>query len=579
MLTHMSSGFDRAFKVSVVILFLISGAINVLTLSGAFYMLQVYDRVLTSHSIPTLVALTALVGGLYVVYGILDVIRAQILIRLAGRVDAALMPAAYTAMLRSSAGGVSPAMAGQCLRDVDAVRSFLSGSGPIAFLDLPWTAIFLVFVWLLSPVLGLLTLAGLAVLVALAFVTNLVTRKLEPVSSQAQLARADEAEAGARAADAVAAMGFAHEASVRFLDANAAHLSVQKKANDLVATLGGISKVVRLMIQSGILGAGAYLAILGDITAGGIIAASLAAARALAPVEQAIGSWRAFSGFRLSMSRLRSTLGNTTSNTDPLPLPLPAKSLTADRISVLAPDSRRVVVNQISFELKAGQGLAIVGRSGSGKSTLARALAGAWPAAGGAVRLDGTPIDRWSAETRGQFMGYMPQSVELFPGTIADNISRLEHDPPPAAIVAAAKAAGLHDVIVQLPDGYETKLKANGAPLSMGQRQQLALAAALYREPFVVVLDEPNANLDTEGEEALVSALRAVRKRGGIAIVVAHRRSLLNACDSVAILDNGRLTSFGPKSEVLSAPVTSINERSRATPAAAAPQRTKEASL
>ena len=528
-----------------------SCVVNVLALAGAFYMLQVYDRVLTSQSIPTLVALSVLVAGLYAAYGILDVIRSQLMLRIGSDIDAFAIPIAYASSVRRYLEGRPPHDALQPVRDVDTLRNFLASSAPVAVADLPWTPIFLIFVSMLSPMLGLVTAGGMAMLVAIAIATDFATRRLEAKIASASHSRSLELDATLRNSEAIVAMGMSPETAARFLSSHHDIVEGQRRAGDAVILLGGISRVIRLMLQSAILGLGAYLVIRGEITTGAIVAASIAAARALAPVEQAITNWRALAQARDSARRLRGMIGTAKADVVPLPLPPPSRSVALEQVVVRAPGSPVAALNGVTLVLEAGQGLAVIGTSGSGKSTLARTIAGIWSPVHGTVRLDGAPIGRWDPADRGRFIGYMPQNIELFPASITKNIARLDDHADSDAVVAAAKAAGIHQVILNLPHGYETELGTGGAPLSAGQRQQIGLARALYQDPFLVVLDEPNANLDQDGEEALIAALQRIRERGGIAVVVAHRRSILAALDTVAIIENARMKTMGPKADVL----------------------------
>ncbi len=547
-------------------LLMLSGVINLLALSGAFYMLQVYDRVLTSHSIETLVVLSALVAGLYLIFGLLDAIRAQILSRVGSRFDEELMPRAQESATWAVLANPPTADPVQPIRDVDLMRGFLTSAAPSALLDLPWIPLFLGFVWLLSPALGFLALGGLLALVTLAWLTDAATKGLEQtVSSRASL-RSQELNSSLRNAETAAAMGFATDAAIRFLDANNRYCDAQGRSTDVIAWFAAASKVVRLLLQSAILGLGAYLAIHDQITTGGMIAASIAAARGLAPAELAIASWRTFSAARQSFGRLRPLAQSTATHTHPIALPAPRSTVSLERASVLNPITRRLCLSNVSLQLQAGSGLAIVGKSGSGKSTLARVLVGVCPLANGTLRFDGTPMDRWPVQDRGPLIGYLPQAVDLSDGTIADNIARLDPNPNSDLVVEAAKAAGIHEVIVHLPDGYETRVGTTGFALSAGQRQLVGLARALYGKPFLLVLDEPNTNLDSDGEAALIEALHGARRRGAIVVVIAHRRSMLGVCDLVAQLEGGQLRVFGPKSEVLENTV-------RAMPAANAPGR------
>ena len=437
------------------------------------------------------------------------------------------------------------------LRDVDTIRTFLAGGGPIAFLDLPWMPLYLAFVMLLHPLLGATCLAGMVVLVLLTCLTEWLSKDVASATSQADAKRRAIADANARNAEALHAMGFASRAISRFEVANQRFLALQTSASDVIATLSGISKVLRLILQSGILGIGAYLTVKGEVTAGAIIAASIASSRALAPVEQVIGQWRSFLAARQSYNRLGTALETLPPMNTSLTLPPPFQTLKLNNVTVCVPGTQRPVLVNASFELRGGQALAVIGSSAAGKSTLARAITGVWPLLRGSIRLDGAELGQWAPGTLGQHIGYLPQDVTLFEGSIADNICRLEEERDSTAIMAAATAAGIHDMILHLPDGYETNVGPDGSALSAGQRQRVALARALFRDPFLVVLDEPNSNLDSDGENALTCAIHTVRDRGGLVIVIAHRPSALAAVDLVAVVDGGQLTAFGPKDDVL----------------------------
>ena len=541
------AGFRGAF----IGIMAMSGVINVLALTGAFYMLQIYDRVLTSHSVPTLVALSVLAIGLYVFMGILDVIRGQALVRIGNSVDRRLSTAAHAAVIRLPIYGASTTDATQPLRDVESIRHFLTNQGPVAILDLPWMPIYLLFVLMLHPWLGALATLGVVILIALTWLAERLTQGLSVSAVKAATSRMAVADANARNAEVLRAMGIGARATRRFESANARHLDIQTRFSDVVGGFSGVSRALRLVLQSSILGLGAYLTIRGQLTAGGIIAASIAAARALAPVELAISHWKAFVAARHSYARLAKTFEALPKETEPLQLPPPARSVSLEGVTVPVPGTQRIILSNVSLELKAGQALGLIGPSAAGKSTLARAITGVWPLARGAVRLDGAALDRWLVEDLGRHIGYLPQDVALFDATIADNIARFEANPDSNAIIAAAQAADVHEMILRLPEGYETRLGPAGMALSAGQRQRIALARALYRDPFLVVLDEPNSNLDAHGEAALTRAILGVRNRGAIAVVIAHRPSVLAAVDMVGVMGGGQLTAFGPKDEVL----------------------------
>lgn len=548
---HGDQQLRQAFKGIAVFLFWISGIINLLALTGSFYMLQIYDRALTSGSIPTLAALSVLVIGLYLFQGLFDIVRSQLLVRIGARFDRLLAPIAHRVSVDMPRFGFSTGEALERGRDVDTIRSFMGSQGPVALFDLPWVPLYILFVYFLHPVLGAVTLGGAVVLTLLTVLTELKSRTLALAAQQAYLARNAVADSNARNADIIKAMGFAGRAVSRFNEVNQDHLTLQTRASDVVGTYGAISRVLRMVLQSALLGGGAYFTIQGQMSAGAIIAVSVASSRALAPIDMAIGNWKGVVSARQAFKRLRDTMVALAGITKPLALPAPTKSLKIDKISVAAPGTGRVLLTEVAFELKAGQGLGVIGPSGGGKTTLVRALTGIWPALRGTIRLDDADLTQWDEDKIGQYVGYLPQDVALLDGTIVENITRLAPERDARAIVAATKAAGVHEMIVHLPDGYDTQLGPMGTSLSAGQRQRIGLARALYGDPFVVIMDEPNAFLDAEGEQALNEAIRQIRARGGIAVVVAHRPSILAEVDMVAVIQNGRLSAFGPKDEIV----------------------------
>lgn len=542
------------YRSSLAFLWIVSGVVNLLALTGAFYMLQIYDRALTSQSIPTLLALSGLAIGLYLFQGLLDVTRSQVLVRLGARLDHELAPLAHKVAIDMPRYGYSNAESMERSRDVDTLRHFLAGQGPIALFDLPWMPIYLLFIYSLHPWLGLLTLGGAIVLCALTLLTEILVRKHSATTQQAAVARAAMADSHARNADVIRAMGISGRAVARFNRINRDHLELQTKTNDIGGTLSGISKVLRMVLQSAVLGLGAYLTIMGDLTAGAIIAASVASARALAPVDLAIGQWKNVIGARRSYRRLGETLAAIDEPPIFVNLPAPTRSLKVEKITVAAPSTGAIVVGDVSFELTAGQAVGLIGPSAGGKSSLVRGITGVWPLIRGSVRLDDAELAQWPTDTLGQHIGYLPQEVSLLDATIAENICRLDPNPNSEKILAAARAAGVHEMIVRMPDGYQTALGPNGTALSAGQRQRVALARALYGDPFLVVLDEPNSNLDAEGDAALTQAIRGVRDRNGIVIVIAHRPSALVSVDMIGVIQNGKLAAFGPKDDILQDP-------------------------
>jgi len=530
---------------------LMSGAINILYLTGSFYMLEVYDRVLPSRSIPTLIALSILALTLYAFQGTLDMIRSRILVRIGAALDERLSGRVYDAMLmlplrtRKQGDGLSS------LRDLEQVRAFLSSSGPSALFDLPWMPIYLFICFLFHPLIGIAAMIGAMILASLTIFTEFLTRSPSRSAIVHAALRSNLAEAGRRNAEAVRAMGMSARMGRMWGDANAKYLASQQRAADVAGGLGALSKVLRFALQSLVLGLGAYLVIQQQATAGIIIASSILVSRALAPVELAIANWKAFVSARQGWRRLSELLGVLAQESEPMALPAPRANLIVDNVAAAPPGVQRIVLQDVSFALKAGQALGVIGPSASGKSSLARLVVGVWLPVRGKVRIDGAAMDQWAPGELGKHIGYLPQDVELFAGTVAQNIARYEPDASSEAVIAAATAAGVHDMIIRLPEGYDTQIGEGGAVLSAGQRQRVALARALYGDPFLVVLDEPNSNLDAEGDKALTQAISGVRARGGIVIVIAHRRSALAAVDQVLALLNGRPQALGPRDEVL----------------------------
>jgi PrtD family type I secretion system ABC transporter len=547
-----------------------SALINVLYLNGSLYMLEVYDRVLPSRSVPTLVGLSILAVAIYGFQALLDVLRGRILIRVARSLCQSLSFRVYHSIARFALKTRSQGEGLQPLRDLDQVRTFLSGSGPLAFLDLPWLPFYIAICFILHAWLGVAALVGALVLIALTVLTETFTRQPTQAATLLAARRNTIAESSRRNAEVLHAMGMAPQLGALWGEVDTKYLEAQQRATDVGGALGSLSKAMRLALQSAMLGIGAYLVIHQEATAGVIIAGSIIAARALAPVDLAIANWRSFVAGRQSWRRLNELLRQSPADKQQTALPKPACDLAVERISVTPPGAGKIVVHDVAFRLEKGNGLGIIGPSASGKSCLARALVGVWETARGAIRLDGAALSQWSAASLGRNIGYLPQDVELFSGTIAQNIARHEADPSADDVIAAAKAAGVHEMILRLPDGYDTEISEGGASLSAGQRQRIALARALYGDPFLVVLDEPNSNLDTEGEEALTKAILGVRARAGIVIVIAHRPSALAGVDLMMVMDQGKAQLYGPRQEILA----KVMRRPVAAPPAALKTRT-----
>ncbi|WJR77812.1 type I secretion system permease/ATPase [Bradyrhizobium sp. NP1] len=541
----------RACRTAFIGVGIISSMINLLYLTGSIFMLEVYDRVLPSRSVPTLVGLIILAVGLYAAQGVLDLIRGRILGRIGTSLDEALNARVFETIVRLPllVGGRNEGL--QPLRDLDNVRSFLGGLGPSAFFDLPWLPFYLAICFAFHWLIGVTALAGAIILVALTLVTEFMSRQPAREAMGLAARRNDLAAASRRNAEVLVAMGMASRLARRWSETNEKYLSGNQRASDVVGGLGAAAKVMRMILQSAVLAVGAYLVIHQEATAGIIIAGSILSARALAPVDLAIAHWKGFVAARQSWHRLSRLLDKMPPVAAPTLLQDPSSQVSVEGVTIAAPGDQRVIVTDVNFQLAAGNGLGVIGPSGSGKSSLVRALVGVWQPVRGKVRLDGAALDQWSSDVLGRHIGYLPQDVELFAGTVAQNICRFDGEATSDGIIAAAKEAGVHEMIIKMRDGYNTEIGENGAALSAGQAQRIALARALYGDPFLIVLDEPNSNLDTEGDEALTRAVRGARERGAIVVVVAHRPIAIEGVDNILVLRDGRMQAFGPKEQVL----------------------------
>ncbi|MCQ4347826.1 type I secretion system permease/ATPase [Pseudomonas stutzeri] len=528
-----------------------SGVINLLMLVPALYMLQVYDRALISGNVTTLGMLTLLVVGLYVLMGLLEVVRSSVLIRVSNRLDMTLNERVFNASFERNLrrSGANPS---QALQDLSQVRQFLTGNGLFAFFDAPWTPIYLVVISLVHPLLGLVTLIGSLLLVGLAWLTETSTRKPLAEANQVALVSAASANNNLRNAEVIEAMGMLPAIRQRWLASHLRVLELQGLASDRAAWITGLTRFVRITLQSLILGAGALLAIRGEITPGMMIACSILGGRALAPVEQAIATWKQLLSCRAAWGRLSGLLKDFPARPEAMPLPPPSGQLSVENVFAGAPGSTTPILRAIGFSLAPGEALGVIGPSASGKSTLARLLVGVWPAQAGKVRLDGADISQWNKEELGPWLGYLPQDVELFEGSIAENIARFGPVDGEAVILAARKA-GVHEMILRLPQGYDTRLGADGSSLSGGQKQRVALARALYGDPALIVLDEPNSSLDDVGEMALIQALGDLKRRGRTLVLISHRPTVLNIVDKILLLREGTVQMFGNRDEVFAA--------------------------
>jgi ATP-binding cassette, subfamily C, bacterial PrsD len=545
-----------------------SGIINVLMLSGSLYMLQVYDRVLSSRSVSTLVGISLILLSAYVLQGALDTLRSKMLARVGARFDELLSGRIFDLVATLPLRGAKQADSLQPIRDLDNIRGFLSGTGPTALFDMPFMPVFFAGCFLIHPWIGFMALAGGVVIVGLTLLTEVKSRGPMSDLTKSLAERHVLAETSRRNAEAVRALGMRGFLAERFAATNAKHVDDGLRASNAASGIGVAAKIFRMVLQSSALGVGAYLVIYNEMTGGAMIAGSILMSRALAPIEIAVANWKGFVSARQGYRRLEHILSLVPPQDARLSLPAPKASLAVQDVFVGAPGAQLPIVQAVSLQMRAGQGLGVIGPSASGKSTLARALVGVWPTLRGEVRLDGATLDQWEPDALGRHVGYLPQDVELFEGTVAENIARFQPGVSPDTIIAAANAAGAHDMILLLPDGYDTKIGEGGAVLSGGQRQRVALARALYGDPFLVVLDEPNASLDGAGDEALNRAILSVRQRGGIVVVITHRPAALGNVDLVAIMDGGRIKSMGPRDEVL----RSTMKRSVDNPPAQTPQ-------
>lgn len=529
-----------------------SAVFNVLLLSGSFFMLLVYDDVLASRSGATLAGLLLMVAVAYGFQGALDLIRSRVMLHSGARVDRSLCDRLFDVISRyEQEAGPLPSGAAP-VRDLDLVRSYITGTGPLALLDLPYVLLFLLILTLFHWALGLVTLGGVLVMVALMILGDHRTRTPAQQVAAIGAQRSSLAESIRRNAEVLRVLGMGNRQRANWdaisLELIAAHDNLAE-ASGLMQVIG---KAFRLFLQSLVLAVGAFLVIGGYATGGVIIAGSILSARALMPVEQAIGQWKAMTEANQAWRRLNGLLERVPRREPPMPLPRPRQSLDVQGAVCGPPGQQKVTAANLSFRLKAGEALAVIGHSGSGKSSLARAISGAWPLLRGAVRLDGASMEQWDPAELGRDIGYVPQAIELLDGTIAQNISRFDPHARPEAIIAAARAADVHDMIVALPGGYEYRLGGPaGGDLSGGQKQRLALARALYGDPFLLVLDEPNSNLDAAGEDALLAAVSAARQRGAIVVIVGHRPSILAQVDHIMIMAGGQIAQMGTRAEML----------------------------
>jgi ATP-binding cassette subfamily C exporter for protease/lipase len=525
--------------------------INILMLAPSIYMLQVYDRVLSSQNETTLVMLSLMIVGFFAFIGLLEAVRSFIVIRIGSqlerRFNLRVYQAAFERNLFKGEGN-----AGQALGDLTHIRQFVTGPALFAFFDAPWFPVYLLVIYLFNVWLGVFATAGALLLIALAWLNESMTK--QPLAEAAACSQQSSqlATSHLHNAETIQAMGMLGVLRNRWFQVHSRFLGLQNQASDIGAVISSLSKTLRLCLQSLVLGLGAFLVIRGDMTAGMMIAGSILMGRVLSPIDQLIAVWKQWSGAKLAYRRLDALLQAFPSGVEAMALPAPKGRIIFEQVSAGPPGQRAATLHLVSFHLAAGEVMGVLGTSGSGKSTLARVLVGVWPTLGGTVRLDGADIHRWNRDDLGPYIGYLPQDIELFSGSIAQNIARFR-EADPEKVVAAAQQAGVHELILRLPQGYDTVLGEDGSGLSGGQKQRVALARALYGQPSLVVLDEPNSNLDTQGEAALAGAIAQLKAQGTSVILVTHRSSVLAQADKLLVLNDGRLQAFGASQEVLKA--------------------------
>ncbi len=530
---------------------LFSFFVNMLMLTGPLYMLNVYDRVLGSRSLETLIALSVLVAFLYGMMGILDYVRGRVMGRVGARFQALMDRRVFAAVLKAMTLNRAQKEAQTGLRDLESIQRLITSPALMALFDVPFAPLFFLGIFIFHPLMGILALVGATILIIVAIINQFTTRKpLE--KANAATFQSEQMGSQIRAeSEMVQALGMRDAAFGRWQIARAQSLDATIDAADASGTFSAMTKTFRLFLQSAMLGLGAYLVLQGELTPGAMIAGSILLGRALAPIELIVGQFATFQKGREGWQNLSKLLGNVPPDDTRTNLPVPQARITADQVTVIPPGEQTASLRMISFDVKPGQAVGVIGTSGAGKTTLARTMTGVWRPAGGKIRLDGAALDQYSPDVLGEHIGYLPQRVHLFDGTIKENIARMSMTPDDAAVVAAAKKAAAHEMILKMPDGYDTRLSAHGGRLSGGQIQRIGLARALYGNPVVLVLDEPNSNLDNDGSIALNNAIRASKKEGKAVFIMAHRPAAIQECDMLLVIENGARRAFGPKDEVL----------------------------
>ncbi|MDX9815046.1 MAG: type I secretion system permease/ATPase [Sulfurimonadaceae bacterium] len=538
-------------KKSFIMVGLFSMFINILMLVPPLYMLQLYDRVLSSRSEDTLILLTLIVVVLFITMGLLEVVRSRVLVRVGNKMDSMLSQRIFDSLfeLERKAPGRSSSMP---LNDLTQVRQFMTGNGLFAFFDAPWMPIYIIVLFIFHPAFGFFAIFAAIVLVAITILNEYSTKDKLAEANNLSRASTIYVDSNIRNAEVVNAMGMRNNISKVWADKYYGFLNAQNSASDSAGIWSNLSKSLRVMFQSLILGLGGYLAINMEVTPGMMIAASIIMGRALAPLDLIIGSWKGFSSARSSYERIESLLNDFPKDKEYMQLPAPKGEISLENVVVIPPSGTVPSLKGVSMRIEKGDVVGIIGPSAAGKSSLARVMLGLWPLSNGVARLDKADISQWDREDLGQYVGYLPQDIELFEGTVSQNIARFG-EVEPAKVVEAATKAGVHEMILKLPEGYDTKIGPGGASLSGGQRQRIGLARALYNNPVFIVLDEPNSNLDDVGEAALVEAIKSLRAGGTTVVIITHRTNVLQATNKLALINNGVLELYGNTNDVLNA--------------------------
>lgn len=537
--------------------------VNLLMLTGPLYMLNVYDRVLSSRSFETLIALSVLVAFLYGIMGILDFVRGRVMGRVGARFQARLDRRVFGAVLKATTLNRAPKEAATGLRDLESTQRLITSPALMALFDLPWAPFFFWGIFIFHPLMGLLAIVGGTILIGVALINQISTKKPLEEANAASFASEQLGSQIRSESEMVHSLGMRGASFDRWQLARSKSLDATIGAADASGTFTAMTKSFRLFLQSAMLGLGAYLVLMNELSPGAMIAGSILLGRALAPIEMIVGQWAVFQRGREGWRKLAILLGSIPVEDTRTQLPKPQARLIADQVTVVPPGEKQASLRLISFDVKPGQAVGVIGTSGAGKSTLARVLTGVWAPAGGKIRLDGAALDQYDPDVLGQHIGYLPQRVQLFDGTIKENIARMSMQPDDAQVVKAARKAAAHEMILKLPDGYDTIVSSSTGRLSGGQIQRIGLARAMYGDPVILVLDEPNSNLDNDGSAALNHAIKTLKSEGKVVFIMAHRPAAIQECDTLLVIEAGARRAFGPKDEVLAEMVKNHDEIKR----------------